>query len=187
MRANFIHIQDLAIQALQRSSGDFVEIGVWWGTTFVPLAELCRQAGRTIHAVDSFLGMAAPTENDGPKMFRKGALSTGGSDHFRMLTDSFSNVVVHEGWVPDIFAEMKTLSFAFAHIDLDQYQPMLRAMNFVWSRLNAGGIMVCHDWLPDREILAAKAIRDWSESTGVAIAGENGETEHAWFVKELVE
>jgi hypothetical protein len=116
-------------------------------------------------------------------MYRRGDLSTNGSAHFRELVKPFGNVVVHEGWVPDVFEEMSQVTFGFAHIDLDQYLPTMYAIDFVWERMQPGGIMVCHDWFPEREILAAQAIRDWMDAFDIAPSGENNETKHIWFVR----
>lgn len=184
MRANFIHIEAALRQVIGRRllKGDWAEFGVWHGTTFVPMAELARQTGRVIHAVDSFRGMAEPTEHDGESC-PHGSHNVGGSKRFRHLVAPYAGtVVVHEGYVPDVLGELEDVRFAFVHLDLDQYAPTLASLRFVWPRMNAGGHLLCHDWRPDATRLAAKAISDWMGEAGVKMA-TSLPSGHAWFVK----
>jgi len=184
MRASFEHIYDLAV-AREDVPGDFAELGVWQGTTFLPLADLARTFGKTIHAVDSFQGCPAPTPRDfapdGGCQFGKGALSVGGSKLFRDLMRHHHNVRIHEGWIPEILHDIPDdVRFAFVHLDLDQFDPTEAALAWLWPRMSPGGILVCHDWFDDREHLAAGAIRQWMAHTGVQPAGTLP-SEHIWF------
>jgi len=183
MRANYLHLDVHAREVLAAGvRGDFAEIGVWHGYTFVPLAELARQAGRVIHAVDSWRGMASPTAADGDE-YAAGALSTGGSVAFREAVRPFRNVRIHEGWVPDILAGMATRRFAFVHVDLDQFRPTLEALRFFWPRLSTAGRLMVHDYFPGRQVLASFAVSAWCRETGIAIAGVQEYSRHCWFVK----
>lgn len=185
MRANFVHIEHQLRATLEAGiPGDLAEFGVWYATTFMPMAELARQAGRTIHAVDSFCGMVPNTDRDNGE-YQKGALSVNGSATFRMLARPFgSTIVVHEGFVPAVLDEMADCRFAFVHLDLDQYLPSLQALRFVWPRMSSGGIMICHDYFPDRNTLAAGAIHDWMAETATPPLHHEPMSRHAWFVKE---
>jgi len=181
MRANFIHIEPMARAVIEFSTpGDFAEFGVWHGTTFIPLAELARQDGRAIHAVDSFAGMAKETARDANR-YREGALSVGGSATFRSLAKPFPNIEIHEGFVPSILDELADTTFAFVHLDLDQYAPTLDALRFLWPRMADGGVVICHDWFRGKDVLAAGAIVDWMNESGVSPAGECSMSQHIWF------
>lgn len=186
MRANFIHIEELLRAVLEsQTKGDIAEFGVWYGTTFIPMAELARINKKVIHAIDSFVGMAAETSRDGGK-YRQGALSVNGSAIFRQLAAGFPEGVVkiHEGFIPVILKGFDPgVKFCFAHIDLDQYQPTIETLNFVWPRMNPGGVMVCHDWFCDATQLAAGAINDWKAKNKIEISGSLA-SNHCWFVKK---
>ncbi len=184
VRANYIHLDHLLRSVLAAPVlGDLAEFGVWHGTTFMPMCELASQHGRTIHAVDSFEGMDAETKRDAGQ-YRKGELSVGGSAVFRMLTKPYGKTVqIHEGFVPSVLSELDSCRFAFVHLDLDQYAPTRSALAFLWPRMNPGGVLICHDWFRDRDILAAGAMADWMQSTGLTLAGESPNTGHGWFVK----
>jgi len=162
--------------------GDLAEIGVWHGTTFMPMAEIGRHYGRTVHAVDSFQGMAQPTDRD-TAQYPKGALSVGGSEIFRELVAPYGNVVVHEGVVPEVLDRISVKCFAFVHLDLDHYAPTRAALEWLWPRMSPGGILCCHDWTRERTTLAAGAINDWARHSGVPISGVMERSAHCWFVR----
>lgn len=174
MRANYLHLHDLVHAALAEGvQGILAEFGVWHGTTFLPLAEVARRHGRTIHAIDSFQGMDQETDRDGGK-YRRGQLSVGGSATFRLLVKPYGPTVqVHEGWVPQILDTLPTDErFAFVHLDLDQYRPTRLALDWLWPRMAPGGVLVCHDWIPHRDHLAAGAIAEWMAATQVPAVAE---------------
>ena len=184
IRASYVHMHDLCVTALDSTRhGDIAEFGVWRGHTFMPLAEQARRYGRVAHAVDSFVGMAPPTDRDG-KEYPKGTLSVGGSAAFRDNVSQYGQYVeVWEGFVPQILDGMGGLRFAFAHVDLDQYQPTMDVLKWLWSRMVDGGVVICHDWQPGKAILASAAIEDWMRETGVALAGQSSYSCHGWFRK----
>lgn len=182
MRANFIHIEEL-LRGVIDLEGDIAEFGVWYGTTFMPMAELARLKGRTIHAVDSFIGFAERTDRDGDRFYAKGKLSANGTRTFKTLTRPFNNVVIHEGFVPDILKEMANISFSFVHLDLDQYAPTIESLKFLWGRMVSGGVIACHDWNCDSDMYAAGAIKDWMEYAGVGYPVEQEYSSHCWFTK----
>jgi len=51
------------------------------------------------------------------------------------------------GWFPDsATAEMRADRFAFVHLDADLEAPVAAGLEFFWSRLSPGGIVVVHDY-----------------------------------------
>ena len=187
MRAAFEHIAGL-IQQMVTVPGDFGEFGVWHGDTFMGIAEAACAAGKVAHAVDSFRGMEPPTPMDfdaqGKCLYDEGALSVGGSQAFRARVLRFGKgVEVWEGYIPIVLYRMAFLSFAFAHVDLDQYRPTRHTLTWLWPRMSPGGIVCCHDWIADRRRLASQAIREWMTCARVDPAGEKKESRHIWFRK----
>jgi len=159
MRASFEHIRELA-ESCETVPGDFAELGVWQGTTFLPLADTACQFG-------------------------KGALSVGDSRLFRDLMRHHENVRIWEGWIPEILQEIPDdVRFAFVHLDLDQFDPTEAALAWLWPRISPGGVLCCHDWFDERTHLAAGAIRQWMDHTGVQPEGTLP-SEHIWFRRGL--
>ena len=175
----FNHIKHLAAQA-QNVPGDFMEIGVFRGKTFRPMADFAASLGRTIHAVDSFEGMAEPGPLDGDE-YPKGKLSVGGLSEFQKLVGPCPNAVFHVGWVPEVLAEINT-TLAFVHVDLDHYLPTLVALHWAWARMSPGGILMSHDWFPGKQELASAAIQEFIDA-GHKPTGTVGITHHIYWTR----
>lgn len=180
MRSNYAQIAALVALVLRSGvRGDFMEIGVWQGTTFLPLAEEAARTGRRCHAVDSFRGCLAPGNRDvdekGRVQYRLGALDVGGPRLFRQLVRPLGESVrIWEGWVPAVMDEVAAgcKALAFAHVDLDQYDPTLAALRWCWEWLSPGGIVCCHDWFEGRTYLAGGAFNSWLAEIGLSIGGQ---------------
>jgi len=187
MRAAFEQIAHLVEQA-KTIPGDFAEFGVWHGATFIPLAQAAIAVAKHVHAVDSFRGMAWPTEKDfdkeGKCSYPEGSLNVGGSAAFRQLVAPFGrSVVIWDGYIPTVLWRMGLPRFAFVHVDLDQYRPTYETLRWVWGRMSPGGILCCHDWYPEYQWLATQAIREWMTCTRVVEEGVLLPSHHIWFIK----
>ena len=163
MRCNYLQLSPL-IQRVANVPGAFAEIGVFYGVSFVPMA--VNHLHRTCYAVDSFEGMAEPGAHDGNR-YRKGSLNSHGSDFLRGASP---NIKVHQGWVPEVLATIPAHEqFAFVHVDLDHYLPTLAAMRWAWQRLSPGGLLVTHDWFPDRNEMASLAIKEFVAENNITV------------------
>ncbi len=147
--------------------GDFAEIGVFRGAAFRKVAALAAQQGRRAHAFDSFVGMNDPTPADDGG-YPKGMFDVGGPDAFAQLMTACSvdraTYEIWPGYVPACFSQVPDgLRFAWAIVDLDQYQPTVDALNWVPGRLNPGGILALDDYVPavNRGKLATRAIDEF--------------------------
>lgn len=171
-------MNETAVKFLKRAmlssvKGDAAEIGLMAGHTF---KALCRIAdtfpGKKIcHGFDSFEGMGEPGPKDmGPNggcNYPKGKFSEQGSSikGLAMLRHKIGNRhCVYKGWVPEVFAMApEDLRLCFAYLDVDHYQPTVDALAWVWPRIEHGGIMLCHDVVPDQKCLATVAVNEWME------------------------
>ncbi len=112
--------------------------------------------------------MAEPSDRDGG-YYPKGKLSVGGVKKFRETMDA-SNIAsssyeLHPGFIPDCFDSYKhEKPFSFALVDVDQYDPTLESLNWIWPRLAYGGALLLDDYFPGRRILASGAIDKWLEN-----------------------
>ena len=146
--------------------GEVIEIGIFRGDTFRRLADWSAETNRIAYGVDSFRGMAEPTERDGPN-YPKGKLSCGGIGWFRMMmkqhgTDPAAFRLV-AGWVPEVLDadELQGVQFSFALVDLDQYRPTFEALKWVWPRVQPGGVIICDDFFPGANQYASAAVHDY--------------------------
>jgi O-methyltransferase len=140
----------------QAPAGARIEFGVFHGDA---LRRMAAHDGETI-GVDSFEGMPEPTERDirGDWIpYPRGRLKADPPD--------VPGARLVRGWVPDVLAELPDGPYAFAHVDMDQYDSTLAALQWLRPRMVPNGIVCCDDWFADRDWLAAGAInalaRDW--------------------------
>jgi O-methyltransferase len=159
--------------------GDFVEIGVANGSTFHRLVPLASGHGKIAHAIDSFQGMAAPGVNDRkegePGAHTQGQFACGGLEGFRQIMNQHGLKSDHsclwEGFIPSAFQQVpQDLIFSFAIIDVDHYQPTRDSLEWLWPRLNSGGILCWDDCALSWDRESSLAIKEWlSLSVGITI------------------
>ncbi len=124
--------------------GDLMEAGVFQGGT----ARLIRQAlaGRTdkrLFLFDSFEGMQTVSAED---RHRRKDFADTSLDAVRSVVGTEPFIEYRKGWVPETFAGLEDRRFCFAHIDLDLYQGVSAAVEFVYSRMPRGGVIVFDDY-----------------------------------------
>jgi O-methyltransferase len=77
---------------------------------------------------------------------RKGDFSDTNLETVRGVVGNPERVEFHPGWIPDTFREMSDAQVAFVHVDVDIYRSILDCCEFIYPRLNAGGVMVFDDY-----------------------------------------
>jgi hypothetical protein len=153
--------------------GDRIEFGVLDGGA---LREIEQHPDRT-YGVDSFAGMAEPTAadfHDGVCQYPLGRLATPMSSARSRCRRS----TLIQGFVPDILPVVPNGPFAFGSVDMDQYLPTLYALEWLWPRMIAGGIIHVDDHFPDRDWLASRAINEFAKVHPLAGSFER----RAWWV-----
>lgn len=78
--------------------------------------------------------------------FRAGDLGTTSVEDVRRLLSPFPFVELHVGFVPDTFQGLAVDRIAWAHVDLDIYQSVLDAIDFIYPRLSPGGYLMFDDY-----------------------------------------
>ena len=136
------------VRSLAAVPGDTAECGVYEGATSY---FICRERGRgPHHAFDSFAGLSPPREEDLPehsdaRVWQAGELAAAEAAARKHLAE-FSDVRFYEGWIPERFPEVADRRFCFVHIDVDLYQPTRDSLEFFYSRVSPGGMLVCDDY-----------------------------------------
>lgn len=136
----------LLLQAVRTLTGDVVECGVYRGGTaklFAKLLEGCA-SDKSLHLFDTFEGM--PETMEGLDLHRKGDFSDTSLESVRKYLSNFQNVEYHQGLIPASFAGLAELELCFAHIDLDLYEAIYAATEFLYPRLQRGGVLVYDDF-----------------------------------------
>lgn len=139
--------------------GDVCEFGVAHGATSALLANELLPTAKTLWLFDSFQGLPAPTKEDelqndifdlGSMAAYKGTMSfpenmararlktVGFPEEKTRVVAGFLDKSLARNPLPD--------SVAFAFVDLDLYQPIRQALDFLDRKLVRDGIAVVHDY-----------------------------------------
>ena len=140
-------MRDIEVRGVR---GSLAEVGVYRGGT----ARLIHHylPHRLLHLCDTFEGFReADTDAE--------ATVTGIEVESRQFADTSvnlvrdrieprnGNVVFHPGAFPESCKDsMRGEKFAFVHLDVDLYQPMLAALEFFYPSVVPGGYIVVHDY-----------------------------------------
>lgn len=164
--------------------GDTAECGSFRGASSWFILESWRddfEAGRRRHHIfDSFEGLSEPGDMDGSH-WTKHSMSASEQELLTNLESFPSCFQIHKGWIPERFPDVQGQSFAFVHIDVDIYQPTRDSIEFFYSHLNDGGILVCDDYgfktCPGATLAVDEFLADKPEKMLLLAAGGG------WFMK----
>jgi O-methyltransferase len=129
--------------------GEFWEMGVYLGGSASLIGKIARS--RPLRIFDSFEGVSEPGWQDMPKedVGVDGPMWKGEwhGDLKRALINIGRDCLVHKGWIPETFAEVPAdVQVAFAHVDVDLYEPTKASLEFILPRLSPGGFIVVDDF-----------------------------------------
>lgn len=125
--------------------GDTAETGVYNGASSWFICEARKEQGGTHWAFDSFEGLPEPAAVDGT-FWQESDLAVPEQAARALLAPYRSEVL--KGWIPQVLteAESRIGTLAFAHIDVDLYEPTRDSIEFLYPRVVSGGIIVCDDY-----------------------------------------
>jgi O-methyltransferase len=130
-------------------NGSFAEFGVYrGGCAFMILSGAGPHSGRKYYLFDTFQGIPGEhlTENEARAGFQ-GRLADVSLDDVRQRLAGWPDQV--EFIIGDIFQTLPTTEtgpLAFVHLDLNAAEPTGAALEYIWSRLLPGGIVVFDDY-----------------------------------------
>lgn len=157
------------LKSVSNVEGDIAEVGVHWAHKYLLFLEEAEKQNKICYAIDSFRGFAKPSEDD--EGYPEGQLDTEGANWLRKKVSCKKQAIIHEGWIPDILQESKINKLSFIHIDVDQYLPTKQTIEWAYPLLATNGIMVCHDYTPNRKINCSKAIDEFIISSHLKYKG----------------
>lgn len=130
--------------------GDFAEVGVYKGFTARLIHRYAPE--RHLHLFDTFQGF-------GKTLVKAEKAQTGQAvapSHFsdtnveavrNYIVPQNANVHLYQGLFPaSVPAPLAATRFAFVHLDVDLYEPMLEGLQFFYPRVNPGGVIIVHDY-----------------------------------------
>jgi O-methyltransferase len=130
--------------------GDFVELGVYKGTTAKLMHYYAPE--RKLHLFDTFEGFTERSVIQEQKNTWSSVSASNFSDttlekvrHY--ISAQNQNVSFYKGYFPETIPDnFDALKFAFVHLDVDLYEPTFKGMEYFYPRMSRGGIMLVHDY-----------------------------------------
>ena len=149
-------------------SGSFVECGVWKGGSMMAAALTLMQDSlfnRDLFLFDTYSGMAEPSMHDvslrsgtnAIDIFRKKERDKGGSDWCYASYDEVKNNMLSTGYpeskihlvagkVEDTIPVSAPDKISLLRLDTDWYESTLHELNFLYDRVQPGGILIIDDY-----------------------------------------
>lgn len=145
--------------------GNFAECGVYKGGTAYLIAYTLNTKplnnNKYLHIFDTFSGMpnTAIKEQDSHKEGDFGDVSL---QKIQKYLFEYSNIIFHQGLIPETFSPVENETFSFVHVDVDIYSTTIDCCQFFYNRLIRGGIMLFDDYgFPQYKNAEKRAVDDF--------------------------
>jgi hypothetical protein len=126
--------------------GEIMICGTYQGGDVKLFRKACPS--RRITVIDSFAGLADPTDQDEGSPHQAGDFSCSLEDYHRFLAGEKVRPPeeIHEMWITEEnLKKVVRRSIALLWLDLDFYQPTMDCMRRFWDWVEPGGFMAVHD------------------------------------------
>jgi hypothetical protein len=142
------HVNHWAICQAMKLDGDFVECGVYRGSTAmsnVVYIDFKSIKDRKYYLFDTYNGLDNKVSTDEEYNREKNKYP----ECYKFVVDSFKdypNVVIVKGVVPETLSQVNIEKVSYLSIDMNCAYAELEAMKHFWSKLVIGGIIVLDDY-----------------------------------------
>ncbi len=133
----------MAVKRTQKVPGDIAEVGVYMGGS---AKIICSVKGeRHLHLFDTFEGLPQVDEIDMVWPFYEGKFAAS-YDKVRDYLKHQTNVSFYKGVFPDTSGPVQDKTFSMVNLDVDCYESTKQCLEFFYSRMSPGGIILSHDY-----------------------------------------
>lgn len=128
--------------------GNFAEVGTYEGFTAEVIYNFFNKS-KKFFLCDTFNGILDISKNDTNTTLLKHSFTCEINKFIEI--NSFckeENVIIVEGYFPESATqEMNNSNYAFVHIDTDTYNSTINSLEYFYTRMIAGGIILVHDYV----------------------------------------
>jgi hypothetical protein len=148
-----IHIALWAAATALGVPGDFIECGVNAGFTSSAIMRALDWAKqpRRYYLVDTFKGpvmeQTSPADRDRVRSLLDAGAYVTDLDRVRANFAEWPNAVVVQGAVPEVLPGVPAERIAFLHIDMNAPAPECAALEYFWSKLSPGAVVLLDDYV----------------------------------------
>lgn len=171
--ANRLRRLRLYTQLTNCMSGSIIEVGVYKGGSAICLARQ-KNVNKKLFCFDTFEGM--PKTNPEFDNYHK-EKDFHDTDYLfiKKTLEKHSQTFVYKGKFPEINSEIVSdEKFSLAHIDVDIYQSYIDCINFIYPRMEVGGIMVFDDYNEKTCLGAKKAVDEFVKQNNESLIWKVG-------------
>jgi O-methyltransferase len=134
----------MAVKRTQKVPGDIAEVGVYKGGS---AKIICSVKGdKHLHLFDTFEGLPQVDEIDMVWPFYEGKYSAS-YDHVKSYLEGDNNVSIYKGVFPATSGPVEDKCFSLVNLDVDCYESTKQCLEFFYSRMSPGGIILSHDYV----------------------------------------
>lgn len=137
-----------ALRYVKNVPGDIAEVGCFeGGNMLIGLKSGLISGDKNVYLFDSFSGFPDLSTFD-PIHLKSGDYAPEKSfEHITSFFSEFENVKIIPGYVPETFSKLPNNNkYSLVFFDCDLYQPCLDTLNYFWSKLNPGAVILIHDY-----------------------------------------
>lgn len=145
------------LAATEEIKGVVYECGVCCGGSSLMISAALDGMKR-FRMFDSFEGLPEVCEYD--NHHKKGDFRNIRTEGLDSILKNRKNISIHKGWIPESFSGLNE-TISFAHLDVDIYQSYKDCLEFIYPKLNGGGIIICDDYGYATCLGAKKAIDEF--------------------------
>lgn len=133
----------MAVERTSKLDGDIAEVGVFKGGSAKLICE--AKGEKVLHLFDTFEGLPDICEMDDPEQVGKGQCLSS-FETVKKYLEKYPYVYIYKGIFPSTADPVKNKRFSFVNLDVDLYESTLNCLEFFYYRMNAGGIIISHDY-----------------------------------------
>lgn len=134
----------MAVKRTQKISGDIAEVGVYKGGS---AKIICAAKGdKTLHLFDTFEGLPKVDDVDLVWPFYEGKFATS-YENVKGYLGAERNVFFYKGIFPETSDPVKDRLFSLVNLDVDTYESSKKCLEFFYTRMSPGGIIISHDYI----------------------------------------
>lgn len=133
----------MAVKRTRKVPGDIAEVGVYKGGS---ARIICSVKGdKHLHLFDTFEGLPQVDEIDMVWPFYEGKFAAS-YDRVCDYLKHETNISFYKGIFPETAGPVENKTFSLVNLDVDCYESTKQCLEFFYSRMNVGGIILSHDY-----------------------------------------
>jgi O-methyltransferase len=133
----------MAVKRSQKVPGDIAEVGVYMGGSAMIICSV--KGEKHLHLFDTFEGLPQVDEIDNVWPFYVGKFAAS-YDKVRDYLKHQTNVSIYKGIFPETAGPIKDKTFSMVNLDVDCYESTKQCLEFFYSRMSPGGVILSHDY-----------------------------------------